>query len=137
MMAQMKASTMLVKKLHRGQKVCFFQVTLLTGRIDAAESELRSTRLLGGSEYDVTGEGGSVHQMASQLLLEKEALQARISQQLLQIESLNGEVRQLRSEVADLTRQVNPEEDENGKESPEAFKEGMAGGGSSRNPRWS
>ena len=105
----------------------------MTGRIDAAESELRSTRLL-GSQYDVTtGEGGSVHQMASQLMLEKEALQARISQQLLQIESLNGEVRQLRSEVADLTRQVNPEDGEEAKER-ETFEDDMPGG-SSRNPR--
>ena len=76
---------------------------MLTGRIDAAESELKTRRFAGAGNYDVTSD---MHQMTAQLMAEKETLQARIAQQLAQIETLNGEVRELRSEVAELTRQV-------------------------------
>ena len=76
---------------------------MLTGRIDAAESELKTSRFAGAGNYDVTSD---MHQMTAQLMAEKETLQARIAQQLAQIEALNGEVRELRSEVAELTRQV-------------------------------
>ena len=94
------------------------QVTLLTTRLDAAESELRAARQAATEsesrlvvENLVVSEG---HQGEStrELMAEKEALQARISDQLAQIEALNGEVRLLRSEVVQLTRQMASDHDD-------------------------
>ena len=83
---------------------------MLTGRVDTAESELKTSRLASAG-YDVTSD---MHEMTAQLMADKESLQARIAQQLAQIEALTGEVRELRSEVAELTRQVQDDQDKSG-----------------------
>ena len=96
------------------------QVTILNTRLDAAESELRAARQAATDpesrlvvENVVVSEGH--HQEGAstrELMVEKAALQARISDQLSQIEALNGEVSQLRSEVVQLTRQMASDHDD-------------------------
>merc|ERR1712079_257224 len=92
---------------------------LRAARQAATESESRLV-----VENLVVSEG---HQGAStrELMAEKEALQARISDQLAQIEALNGEVRLLRSEVVQLTRQMASDHDDD-------HSSGGGGGGKER-----
>jgi len=90
------------------------QIAGLNTKVDAAQSELRSTRTQLAASWaaaDTAADLTDVHRLAAQLSAEKHDLQVQIADQAQEIEALNQEVRKLRSEVSDLTRQID-EEDE-------------------------